>query len=145
MKTFSRILTFFLAVGVFAVTVGFSGPSAAQSPSPAQSKNDCKPFPKVPWWGKMSHERVTRYVDKKYDGDWKRYLAKWERQLKIMVDIYDRGSTAVIKKRDIKLKGDKLGEYIANIIKRISVTRCLAGETTGTNREPSSISKPGNG
>lgn len=131
MKTFSRIFTSFVAIGAFAAVVGLSGPAPAQRVAVLSgldsSQNQCASFPKVSWWGKISHERVARYVDKKFDGNWKRYLAVWERQLKIMVDIYDRDSTAVIKKRGIRLSGDKLGNYIVSIVKRISVTRCLAG------------------
>lgn len=84
----------------------------------------------------MSHERVIRYVNKNYGGDWKRYIVRWEGQLKVMVDIYDRNSTAIVKKRGVKLSGDKLGKYIDAIIKRISITRCLAGQATGRKAKP---------
>lgn len=133
MKTFSRILISFLAIGAFVAVAGFSGPASAQS--------KCKAFPKVAWWGKMSHDRVIRYVNRKYKGDWKRYIVKWKRQLRTMVDINDRGSVAIVQKRGIKLKGKKLLKYIDDIDKRIAVTKCLAGEAAKQNRK----AKPGRG
>ena len=122
MKTFPRVLISFIAIGAFAVVVGFSGSASAEN----QGQSRCASFPKVAWWGKMSHQRVIRYVNRKYGGDWKRYTAKWKRQLKVMVDIYDRDGTAIIKKRDIKLNGDKLENYIISVVRRVSVTSCLA-------------------
>ncbi len=124
--TMSPIIRRFVAVALFAgFAVGFGGQAKAEETA------QCEAFPKVAWWGKMSHQRVIRYVNRKYGGDWKRYIAKWKRQLKVMVDIYDRDGTAIIKKRDIKLNGDKLEEYIINVAKRISVTRCLASQKAG--------------
>lgn len=93
----------------------------------------------------MSHERVIRYVNRKYDGDWKRYITKWERQLKAMVDINNRGSTAIVKKRGIKLSGDKLKKYIGDLTKRVSVTKCLASQAADQNRKADSTAKPGRG
>ncbi len=112
-----------MAAALFTVLVaGFGGRAKAEE------KARCQAFPKVTWWGNISHDRVISYVSRKQGGDWNRYIAKWERQLKSMVDIYDRNSTAVIRKRGVRLSGDELGDYIVNIVKRISVTRCLAGQ-----------------
>ncbi len=95
--------------------------------SAGESKAACAAFPDVSWWGKISHERISRYVKRKHDGNWSPYIAKWERQLAKVKDIYDRDSSIVIKKRGITLKGDALGDYIIKIVERIDVTRCLAG------------------
>lgn len=86
----------------------------------------CEPFPKVAWWGKISHKRVRRYVEKKHKGNWKPYIKKWERQLKTMSSIQDRGGSAVIKKMSIILKGPALEAYIKKIEQRLSITRCLS-------------------
>ena len=119
--TISPIIGRFMAAALVSVLVaGFGGQAKAAE------KAQCQAFPKVAWWGKISPERVSRYVDRQYDGDWKRYIAKWKKQLKGMVDVYNRNGTVVVKEFGIKLNGDKLGGYIANIIKRISITRCLA-------------------
>ncbi len=121
--TISPVIARLMTAALFAVLVaGFGGRAKAEE------KAQCQAFPKVTWWGNISHDRVISYVSRKQGGDWNRYIAKWERQLKNMVDIYDRNSTAVIKKRGVRLSGDELGDYIVNIVKRISVTRCLAGE-----------------
>ncbi len=121
-----RLMAATLVAGLAA---GFSGQARAEETA------QCQDFPKVSWWGNISHDRVIGYVSRKQGGDWNRYIAKWERQLKNMVDIYDRDSTAVIKKRGVRLNGDDLGDYIVNIVKRISVTRCLAGQKAGGNRK----------
>jgi len=123
-----------LALGLLlaAGSAGISGPAAAAEEKVRQSAQaQCAAFPKVAWWGAMSHDRVVRYVNRKHKGDWNRYIAKWEKQLKIMTDIYDRDSTAVIRKRGVSLRGESLGDYISQIVDRISVTRCLAGRTRG--------------
>lgn len=92
-----------------------------------ESKAACANFPDVSWWGNISHERISRYVQRKHDGDWIPYIAKWERQLAKVKDVYDRDSRIVIRKRGITLQGDALGDYITKIVERIDVTRCLAG------------------
>ncbi len=95
--------------------------------SAGESKAACAAFPNVSWWGKISHERVSHYVQRKHEGNWSPYIAKWERQLAKVKDVYDRDSIIIIRKRGITLQGDALGDYITKIIERIDVTRCLAG------------------
>jgi len=111
----------FLAIFSFAV-LSLAGPSMAQS----AAKNGCANFPEVAWWGNMTHDRVVRYVSRRHKGDWKKYVKKWEKQLSTMEAIHGRGSTAVIKKRGITLKGPALAEYIEKIEERVAITRCLA-------------------
>ncbi len=86
----------------------------------------CNDFPQVSWWGALTHERVIRYVKRKHNGNWKPYLAKWEKQKSRLTDIYKRNGTVVIKKFNIKLKGQPLADYIQTVGKRISVTKCLS-------------------
>ena len=84
----------------------------------------------MPWWGKVSHDSVKSYVARKYDGDWTPYVKKWERQLSRMTKVRDRGKTAVIRSRNIRLSGDRLSIYVEQIRQRVAVTRCLAQDTT---------------
>lgn len=74
----------------------------------------------------MSHDRVVRYVGRQYNGDWSRYVKKWEKQLSRMRSIRARNSSAVIKKEGITLRGEALDVYIKKIDGRVQVTRCLA-------------------
>ena len=106
-------------------TAAFSGPA------PAQSR--CASFPEVSWWGKMSHQRVARYVDRRHNGDWNSYLKKWEGRLSRMRDLRAHNGSAVIKKNGITLKGASLDTYIEKIEKRLQVTRCLAAANNLSN------------
>ncbi len=90
----------------------------------------CGPFPQVAWWKFKSHESVTRYIARKYRGDWESYIGKWSYRLAKLQDIYDRESGAVTS-NGILLKGQELFTYIGHMQKRISVVRCLAKETNG--------------
>ncbi len=99
-------------------TAAFSGPASARS--------QCASFPEVSWWGKMSHERVARYVDRRHDGDWNSYVRKWEDRLSRMRNLRAHNGSAVIKKNGVTLKGVSLDAYIEKIEKRLRVTRCLA-------------------
>ena len=87
----------------------------------------CAPLPALDWWV-SDQARLINIIDKRYDGDWSKYVAKWEKQLSNMEDIYDRGSTAVIRSRNLKFSGEVLADYIVQIKSRLSSLRCLAGE-----------------
>lgn len=112
-----RILAGGLAV--VAAIAGFAGPAGAA----------CPPFPDVPWWQNLSHKKVIRYVERKYDGKWVPYVAKWDKQLEKVEDIHKRGSSVVIKSKGVRLEGKKLGDYVEKLKQRVSVIRCLAAET----------------
>ncbi len=87
---------------------------------------ECSAFPKVSWWGKLSHEKVIRYVNSKHYGDWYEYINKWERQLNKLSGVYKNGSSVAIRSRGVKLNGTALAAYIGKVKQRIDVNRCLA-------------------
>ena len=93
---------------------------------------ECPPVPDVPWWNKVSHDSLKKYVARRHKGDWAAYIAKWERQKEKLQDIYDRGSTVVVTKDKIKLEGERLSEYIDDVNDRIEVTRCLSREAAAS-------------
>jgi hypothetical protein len=102
------------AAAVLAVAVG--GEAAA----------DCAAFPKVDWWGEMSHAKVKGFVDSEYDGDWAPYVEKWERKHIKLKRWVDTGSSLTIKKTGTTLQGETLKAYFENVGKRLRVVRCLA-------------------
>ena len=55
------------------------------------AKAQCPPIPDIPWWGTNQHQQVINYVNKKHDGDWKPYIAKWSKYQSRMQDVADRG------------------------------------------------------
>lgn len=97
----------------------------------------CPAFPKVVWWGALTHETATEDVQRRYSGDWKAAIALWQRNLTRLMAIQKKGSTAAIRyttkvdgrpirKSRIKLSGEKLDNYIDSVWKRLAVMYCLA-------------------
>jgi len=93
------------------------------------AKAECGDFPKVSWWKGLNHEEVARYVEANHGGEWSPYIQKWENQLAILMDVYGRGSTAIVK--GTKLKDEELAVYIEKVGERVRITRCLAGQDGG--------------
>lgn len=95
------------------------------------AQSACPPFPKVAFWGDLSHDSVRRRVETRFAGDWFAYLERLERQQKTLKNIYKRGSGAVIKRdeRKIRLAGDQLAKYLKYADRRLAVIRCLADES----------------
>lgn len=101
-----------------------AGGSPEQHLTP-QTSQGCPKFAKVEWWD-TSHDKIISYVSRKHSGDWKAYLGKWDRQLKDMKSLQERGGVAVIKSKNLKLQGENLQKYVEALEGRISVTSCLA-------------------
>jgi hypothetical protein len=97
---------------------------------PVHAEEACEPFPDVSWWGKLTHQRVIRYVDRKHKGNWAAYLRKWERQLDKIEDVQRRDSRIIIRKRGLVVGGKDLDEYVDKVRVRIDVSRCLARRAT---------------
>ncbi|NQV47974.1 MAG: hypothetical protein HQ504_09345 [Rhodospirillaceae bacterium] len=97
----------------------------AALPAAAETGN-CENFPQSAHWNKLTHESITSYVQRKHDGDWVPYIAKWEKQLQSMKDIHKRGGSAIFKSKGVSLSGEELLGYIAELEKRVAITRCLS-------------------
>jgi hypothetical protein len=93
----------------------------------------CGDFPKVSWWGNMTHAGVASYVDKWHKGNWTPYVQKWEAQLEKLRDIHGRGSAVVVSSDKIRLEGDGLKLYIDQVQERVDVTKCLAEQAHARN------------
>jgi hypothetical protein len=89
----------------------------------------CPPFPEVAWWGKLSHEKTTRYVESELRGDWRAYIAGWERRQEEARAAMETNRPLVFPDSGVKLKGDALRVYVDRIGERIAVGRCLAGRS----------------
>ena len=116
MRRRHSITTLFLILGL----------AAAARPAGAL---DCDPYPKVAWWGSLSHESVTKYVKNRHNGVWNDYVQKWQNQGDRLKQIFGKGSSVVIKSQGITLKGATLDSYIKKMEKRISVNKCLAAKS----------------
>ncbi len=101
-------------------------------------RSQCDPIPRVEWWKYKTHESVAAYVNRRHRGNWRPYLGKWTRRLVKLQDIHNRESSAVTSS-GLVLRGAELKAYIKKTQKRLSVTRCLAGEAKkAANTEPKS-------
>ena len=108
------------SVAVMTILVSF--------PVSAFARPECPAFPKVTFWGEVTHESVRQHVEEKMSGDWVVYLNQLQRQHTALEGIHQRGSGAVIKRKGkkIRLSGKELAKYLKFTKRRISVVRCLA-------------------
>lgn len=97
-------------------------------PQTASAQFECSNFPKVAFWGNMTHDSVRQHVEERLSGDWDVYLNQLLKQQKTLTNIHKRGSGAIVRKqgRKIKLSGYQLAKYIKYSKARISVVQCLA-------------------
>ncbi len=123
-------LRFSRRLAAVAVTVELGVPGMARA-------EHCPTFPKVVWWGSLTHESVTKDVNRRYGGDWKTAIASWQQNLTKLMEIQKKGTTAAIRYKStvngqprqtsrVKLRGAKLDGYINNVWKRLAVMHCLA-------------------
>ena len=106
------------------------------------AKAECGDFPKVSWWGNLTHGKTTRYVESKHDGQWESYVKKWEKQHAKLKDIHGRGSAVVVK--DNRLKDAELASYIDKVGERVEVIRCLASDESGEGLDDFNTAAGGN-
>jgi len=92
------------------------------------ARAECPDFPKVPWWHNLTHKNVQRYVAVNFGGNWNDYIDKWEKQYSLIKDVYERGSSIIVTKDKIKVKGQDLKIYLDRVGERLKVDRCLAAE-----------------
>ena len=99
-------------------------------PLPGMTETACPSFPKVSFWGKLTHDSTRQHVKDNLDGDWGGYLERLQRQQATLGKIHERDSGAVIKRkgRKLKLSGNSLAKYLRYGDERLAVVRCLAEE-----------------
>ena len=69
----------------------------------AAARAECPAFPRVSWWGLISHETVAANVAVQHRGDWAAYIAKWEQELGRLRDIERRKGTAFVSPDKLRL------------------------------------------
>ena len=124
----TRLSLLMAAAGVAAIVLG--------APVTARAAH-CPSFPKVVWWGTLTHETETNAVQRRFDGDWNAAIAAWQNNLTKLMAIQKKGTTAGIRYKtkvnghaiqtsNVKLSGNKLDAYIGQVWKRLAVMYCLA-------------------
>ena len=108
------------------------------------ARAECDPFPKVPWWGSLSHEKVASYVSRNHKGNWNPYLEKWAKQVDKLKDVHERQSSVSVKYKGSKVEiaGHALDNYIKLVKKRVLVVRCLAQNADYANFATAAGKKP---
>ena len=91
------------------------------------AKAECPSFPTVFWWGNLSHDEAVSLVTEKHEGDWSPYVGKWRGHLARAEKTQAMGWAFVIK-RDLRLSGVDLDDYVLKVKERVSVITCLAEE-----------------
>ena len=92
----------------------------------------CENFPRVPWWGNLSHVATKAFVVRKHDGNWSPYVKKWSKQVDKLKDVQTRESAVFVryKGKKVKIAGKALENYIKLVSKRVGVIRYLAKVST---------------
>src|SRR3972149_2495190 len=67
----------------------------------------CPSLPHVSWWD-TSPEKIVRYVDQAFQGEWDPYIARWEDYRFRMAKIHEANGAAVVRSRNLRLEGDAL-------------------------------------
>lgn len=98
----------------------------AAVPASSARSDTCPAFPRVAWWGELSHETVVRRVAADHDGDWDIYLEKWSDQLETLRSAHANRQEVFIAGRGLRLRGPALKTYLDKVAQRLKVTRCLA-------------------
>lgn len=110
-----------LAAVVLCVIAAFPGPAEAAA---------CPAYPRVAAWGSISHQSTIDYVKAKYQGDWARYVEKWENRLVTLETARARGETVVFPRQGgLRMNGWRLAAYIQKIMKRKVIVACLAEQS----------------
>lgn len=113
-KTMKKSTVAVAALSALAIILFSSGARAA-----------CSPFPKVSWWGNLTHGSVTQYVKVNHGGNWGPYKNKWQRQLNKLTNIQAKGG-GIQAPNGSKVKGPGLAAYINQVRQRVSINDCLA-------------------
>ena len=112
-----------LAISALFTLIVWGGGTQVRADTPVV---DCPDMPLVSWWGNTSPEKISSYVEHKHHGDWVGYIVKWQKYEKNMRSIHRRDKSAVIKSKNIVIKGDDLAIYVKMIAKRVAVLQCYA-------------------
>jgi hypothetical protein len=90
----------------------------------AAEADSCPNLPHVSWWD-TSPDKIIRYVDQAFRGEWEPYIARWEDYRFRMEQIQRANGAAVVRSRNLRLEGEALARHINDIDQRLLVTRCL--------------------
>jgi hypothetical protein len=98
----------------------------------SSAQAECDAFPRVPWWGDLSHVATKAFVARKHEGNWSPYVKKWLKQVDKLKDLQKRESAVFVRYRGkkVKIDGKALVNYIKLVSKRVGVIRCLSKIST---------------
>ncbi|MBC8338260.1 MAG: hypothetical protein H8E39_06175 [Alphaproteobacteria bacterium] len=131
--------SFFLS-GLFALAIGVT---VLMLPRSGATQEICPDFPKVDFWGELTHDSVTQHVNQTLSGDWDAYLERLKRQHTSLTLIRGRGKVARVSRggRRVVLKGAALSQYLSYSQERIAVLECLAARAKASGSAKAQITK----
>ncbi|MBT3700922.1 MAG: c-type cytochrome [Alphaproteobacteria bacterium] len=97
-------------------------------PAFAATELKCPVAPTTPWRTALNEADLKKYVNRRHDGNWSSYIAKWERQIDTARDVLGRKKALIIRidKSRLPLRGDELAIYITGMEQRVETAYCLA-------------------
>ncbi|MBT7570515.1 MAG: hypothetical protein HN632_11265 [Rhodospirillaceae bacterium] len=96
------------------------------------SAYNCGAFPNVAWWLNDS-AKVVGMVNKRYKGDWDKYIASWNRYGGSLQRSLENGEARLIKSQNRTLKGPTLAVHVTMVKKRVVVLKCLRDAQNSNN------------
>jgi hypothetical protein len=100
------------------------------SPFSSFAQTKCPEFPKVDFWGELTHDLARQHVADNFDGNWGDYVDKLKRQHAALSRISGRGKAARVSRGGLKvvLRGANLSQYLSLSQQRIEVIECLRSQ-----------------
>ncbi len=95
------------------------------SPAAAKTKKPCAPFPRVVWWGDMTHESVRGAVRERYAGDWRPVIDGLTQQMSSLLALKEQDRPYAIPNTTRQLGGDQLVVYLDQVRLSLSILHCL--------------------
>ncbi len=104
------------------------GASADAAPKAPQPGADCQALPRVQWWGEISNANLVAVVEERFSGDWKKYRAYWENELRRMTVAFNKSEPAILNDLGFALSGSNLALHIADVAQLLATVHCLTAE-----------------
>jgi cytochrome c553 len=103
-------------------------------PAFAGTTMECPIAPTTAWRTALDEADLQKYVNKRHDGNWSSYIAKWERQIDTARDVLSRKKALIIRIDKIRmpLRGEELVQYIVGMEQRVETAYCLAEKARTT-------------
>lgn len=91
-------------------------------------KYNCRPVPKVAWWGDLNHEGLISLVRARYKNNWPSFIKFWDGEMQALLTSFNLGQEAVVNKAGLALSSEELALYYTKVLELVAVLHCLADD-----------------